>query len=106
MTIALTEASEMRQGSRSRFKRIVISERNYMALKRLGYAGDSFNDQISKLLRIERHYQEIIKQQEEEQQHQEENNDDSSRPTFSSNPSETFDEPNKQQIAEFIRRLQ
>jgi predicted CopG family antitoxin len=56
------------RGKRSKFKRIVISERNYLALKRLGYAGDSFNDVISKLLRIERSYQEMKKQQEQQNQ--------------------------------------
>jgi predicted CopG family antitoxin len=53
---------------RSKLKRIVISEHNYLALKRLGYAGDSFNDVISKLLRIERSYQEMKKQQEQQNQ--------------------------------------
>jgi predicted CopG family antitoxin len=65
MTTVLT-ASEKRK--RLRLKRIVISEHNYFALKRLGYAGDSFNDVIFKLLRIERRYQEMKKQQEEQQQ--------------------------------------
>jgi hypothetical protein len=54
-------ASERRQ--RLKLKRIVISQHNYLALKKLGYAGDSFNDVISKLLRIERSYQEMKKQQ-------------------------------------------
>ena len=49
-------ASERRK--RSKLKRIVVSEKNYVALKRLGGAGDSFNDVISKLLRIQRSYQE------------------------------------------------
>jgi predicted CopG family antitoxin len=53
-----TASSERRK--RLKLKRIVISERNYFALKELGHAGDSFNDVISKLLRIERSYQEII----------------------------------------------
>jgi hypothetical protein len=34
----------------------------------LGHAGDSFNDVISKLLRIERSYKEMKKQQEEQQE--------------------------------------
>ena len=35
-----------------------VNIQNYLALKRLGYAGDSFNDVFSKLLRIQRNYQE------------------------------------------------
>jgi predicted CopG family antitoxin len=51
-TVVTTTASEKRK--RSRLKRIVVSEQNYLALKRQGYAGDSFIDVISKLLRIEK----------------------------------------------------
>jgi predicted CopG family antitoxin len=65
-TVAATASSVRRR--RLKLKRIVVSEQNYAALKMLGYAGDSFNDVISKLLRIERSYQEMKKQQEEEQQ--------------------------------------
>jgi predicted CopG family antitoxin len=76
-TVTTITSSERRK--RSRLKRIVVSERNYLALKMLGYAGDSFNDVISKLLRIERSYQEMKKkQQEERQQQQQENSDNSS----------------------------
>src|ERR671937_44364 len=98
-----------RKGRRSRLKRIVISEHNYLALKRLGYAGDSFNDVVSKLLRIERSYQEMKKQQEEQ-----ENNDENSSSNTNNSSSELlsppdpyalFREQNKQQIAEVIRRL-
>jgi predicted CopG family antitoxin len=32
-------------------KHIVLDERNYLTLKRLGNAGDSFNDVISRLLK-------------------------------------------------------
>jgi predicted CopG family antitoxin len=32
-------------------KHITVDERNYLALKRLGSAGDSFNDVISRLLK-------------------------------------------------------
>jgi predicted CopG family antitoxin len=71
------ESSETkRKGKRTRLKRIVVSEHNYLALKKLGYAGDSFNDVISRLLRIERNYREMKKtkeQQEEQQQRQQEN---------------------------------
>jgi predicted CopG family antitoxin len=62
-TVTIESPSAITGRKRSRFKRIVISERNYLALKRLGYAGDSFNDVILKLLRIERSYQEMKKQQ-------------------------------------------
>jgi hypothetical protein len=73
----ITESSAIREGrKRSRFKRIVVSEHNYLALKMLGHAGDSFNDVISKLLRIERSYKEMKKQQQEEEQH--ESSDDNS----------------------------
>lgn len=51
---------------RLKLKRIVVSEQNYVSLKRLGHAGDSFNDVISKLLRIERSYQEMKQQQKEQ----------------------------------------
>src|ERR687885_574217 len=93
-----------RKGRRSKFKRIVISEHNYLALKRLGYAGDSFNDVVSKLLRIETSYQEMKKQ---EEQRQEENYDENSSSNNANNGSELlspsdryelFREQNKQQI--------
>lgn len=92
------------RGTRSpRFKRIVISERNYLALKMLGYAGDSFNDVISKLLRIERSYQEMKKQHEEQQQQA--NSDNSSGLTSNPIPSTAFEEQNKQQVAELVQLL-
>ena len=62
-------ASERRK--RLKLKRIVISEHNYLTLKKVGYAGDSFNDVVSKLLRVYRAYQEEKKKQQEEQQQQE-----------------------------------
>jgi predicted CopG family antitoxin len=67
------ESSETKmKGKRTLLKRIVVSEHNYLALKKLGCAGDSFNDVISRLLRIERNYREMkkMKEQEEEQQQQ------------------------------------
>ena len=67
--VLTTTAAERRK--RSRLKRIVISERNYLALKTLGHAGDSFNDVISKLLRVHRIYQEEQQQQLEHEQQQE-----------------------------------
>ena len=67
-------AAERRK--RLKLKRIVILEHNYLALKRLGQAGDSFNHVVSKLLRIERIYREMKKQRQEEEQH--ESSDDNS----------------------------
>ena len=46
MSTAVTIASAERR-KRSKLKRIVVSERNYLALKELGRAGDSFNDVVS-----------------------------------------------------------
>lgn len=103
MAITLT-ASERRK--RLKLKRIVVSERNYLALKMLGHAGDSFNDVISKLLRIERSYEEMKKQQQEEQQHSQENSDDSSGLPFIPIPSAAFEEQNKQQLDELVQLLQ
>jgi hypothetical protein len=96
-TVATT-SSERRK--RSRLKRIVVSERNYLALKMLGHAGDSFNDVISKLLRIERSYQEMKKQHEQQQ----ENDDRSVLPSLS-NPSAVFGEQNEQQIDDLVQLL-
>jgi hypothetical protein len=47
-TTTTTPTTEFRKRSKSR--RIVISERNYLTLRELGHTGDSFNDVISKLL--------------------------------------------------------
>ena len=60
MATVLT-ASERRK--RLKLKRIVVSEHNYLALKELGPAGDSFNDVVSTLLQVYRAYQENKKQQ-------------------------------------------
>jgi predicted CopG family antitoxin len=105
MSTVVIESSGTR-GRTSRFKRIVISERNYLALKKLGYAGDSFNDVISKLIRIERIYQEMKKQQEEVGQQQQENRDNSSNglPCIPI-PSTEFEELNKQHMAELVQLL-
>jgi hypothetical protein len=94
-------ASERRR--RLKLKRIVVSERNYLALKMLGHAGDSFNDVISKLLRIERRYQEMKKKQQEEKQ--QENSDNSSRLPSIPIPSPEFEEHNKQQMTELLQLL-
>jgi hypothetical protein len=70
----------------------------------LGYAGDSFNDVISKLLRIERGYQEMKKQHEEQQQ---QTNSDNSSTGLTSIPipSAEFEEHSKQQMAELLQLL-
>jgi predicted CopG family antitoxin len=103
-TVTTITSSERRKGSR--LKRIVVSERNYLALKMLGHAGDSFNDVISKLLRIERSYQGMKKKQQEERRHQQqENSDNSSGLPSIPMPSAEFEEYNKQQMAELIQLL-
>ena len=93
MATVVTTAVERRK--RSKLKRIVVSERNYVALKRLGHAGDSFNDVISKLLRIEKNYQEMKKNQQLQQQ-QQETEDNSNRSNggllFPQSPAEIFNE--------------
>jgi len=105
-TVTIEALSTITGGKRSKFKRIVISERNYLALKRLGYAGDSFNHVVSKFLRIERSYQEMKKQQEQQQEHQQESSDNSSSRLLSLlSPSPKFEEQNKQQIAQLVQLL-
>jgi predicted CopG family antitoxin len=95
--VTIESSSAITGRKRSRFKRIVISERNYLALKKLGYAGDSFNDVISKLLRIQRNYQE------NQQQPQQESEDSSNgRPSSPGSLSELFDEHDRQQLAELL----
>jgi predicted CopG family antitoxin len=101
-TVVTTTSAERRK--RLRLKRIVISEHNYFALKTLGHAGDSFNDVISKLLRVERSYREMKKQQ-EEQQHQQENSDNSDGLPSIPIPSAEFEKHNKQQMAELVQLL-
>lgn len=68
LTAAVLTGAERRK--RLKLKRIVISEHNYLALKKVGYAGDSFNDVVSRLLQVYRTYEEK-KRQEEKQQQQE-----------------------------------
>jgi hypothetical protein len=104
-TVTIESSSAITGRKRSKFKRIVISERNYFALKMLGHAGDSFNDVISKLLRIERSYQEMKKQQEEEQQQQENSDSSGSRLASIPIPSADFEEHSKQQMAELLQLL-
>jgi predicted CopG family antitoxin len=102
-----TGSAEIRK--RLRLKRIVVSEHNYLALKKLGHAGDSFNDVISKLLRIYWNYRE--KQQELQRQQQESDDENSSNRSnreflFPPSFSEMLDEQYRQQEADFIRLLQ
>jgi hypothetical protein len=74
------------------------------SLMGLGYAGDSFNDVISKLRRIQRSYQE--KQQQPQMQQQEsddENNStNSSGLPFPGSLSELFNEQDSQQLADLL----
>ena len=96
-TASFSSPSERRK--RLRLKRIVVSEHNYLALKRLGQAGDSFNDVISKLLRIERNYQETRQQQEQQQQEKENNGSRNGELPFPDSLYELFDERNRQQLS-------
>jgi predicted CopG family antitoxin len=64
MTSTMTPSERRRA---YKLKRIVISEHNYLALKRLGQAGDSFNDVINNLLRIQRNHQEEENERQEQQ---------------------------------------
>jgi hypothetical protein len=64
---SLSPSSE--RGKKLRLKRIVVSEDNHLALKRLGQARDSFNDMVSKLLRTYGVYQAKVQQQRQRQQH-------------------------------------
>ncbi len=108
-TVTIESSSSETRGRRnSRFKRIVISERNYLTLKKLGYAGDSFNDVISKLLRIEKNYQEMKKQQEQQENNDKNssNNSDKASELLSPlDPFALFEKENKQQISELVRLL-
>lgn len=90
----VTTASERRK--RLRLKRIVISEQNYVVLKRLGYAGDSFNDVITKLLRIQKNHQK--KQQESD----DDDNSSSNSGLFPASLSDLF-ERERQQLADLVR---
>jgi predicted CopG family antitoxin len=109
-----TESSDTtKKGRRAQLRRIVVSEHNYFALKKLGYAGDSFNDVISRLLLIEKNYREMKKKQEEEQRQK--NNDNNSYDSYiesefipPSSPSTMFPEQNNtnmQNIDKLIRWL-
>ena len=99
-------SSERRR--RLKLKRIVISEHNYLALKKVGYAGDSFNDVVSRLLLVYRAYKEEKKQQDEQQRRQknddEEYNSNNDRLPFPDNFSELLDEHDIQQLADLLGR--
>jgi len=71
----------------------------------LVHAGDSFNDVISKLLRIQRSYQE--KQQQPQMQQQQKSDDENNSTsnvglTVPGNLSELFDEHDRQQLADLL----
>jgi len=99
----ILKASERRR--RLRLKRIVISEHNYLALKKVGYAGDSFNDVVSRLLQVYRAYQE--KNRQEEKQEQQENDYEKYMTNndglpFLGSLSELFGEHDRQQLADLL----
>jgi predicted CopG family antitoxin len=95
-------AAERRK--RLKLKRIVVCEHNYQALKKVGYAGDSFNDVVSRLLQVYRTYQEKKKQQEKHQQEQENDCDrhiaNNDRLPFPGSSSELFGGHDRQQPAD------
>lgn len=69
-----TKASERRRAYG--LKRIVVSQHNYEQLKRLGQAGDSFNDVITNLLLIQRNYQKEKEKKRQQVQRQGNNNNE------------------------------
>lgn len=88
-------SSSAERRKRLRLRRIVVSEHNYLALKRLGHAGDSFNDVISKLLRIHSIYQAKRQQQHQRQQRTRDDQNNSvlgGEPAFRGTISELSDE--------------
>jgi hypothetical protein len=97
MITAIT-ASERRK--RLKLKHIVASEQNYLALKKLGHARDSFNDGMSKLLRIHRNCQEKQQQLQGQQESDDDNSSNSSNSglLFPPSFSEMLDEQNRQQM--------
>jgi predicted CopG family antitoxin len=106
----VTALSSAERRKRLKLKRIVVSEHNYLALKKVGYAGDSFNDVISKLLRIYWNYQEKQKQLQQQQQQEESDDSNSSNSSnreflFPPSFSEMCDERSRQQEADLVRLL-
>jgi predicted CopG family antitoxin len=108
---AITESSPSSSAERRkrlRLKRIVVSEHNYLALKRLGQAGDSFNDVISKLFRIHSIYQ--AKRQQNVQRQQYNINDQAnavirSELPFGVTTSEMFDEHERQHVPSIMQSM-
>ena len=90
-----------------KLKRIVVSEHNYLALKKVGYAGDSFNDVISKLLRICWNYQDMQQEQQQQQECDDDNSGNSTRSEFlfPHSFSEIHDDRKRQQAADLVRLL-
>lgn len=114
MTSTMTPSERRRA---YKLKRIVISEHNYLTLKRLGQAGDSFNDVIKNLLRIERNHRqekEEKKWQEQQQLQQQQqksryNTDSSTRDVNNELNSSFIDEAmekHRQQMDELFRTIE
>jgi predicted CopG family antitoxin len=99
-TTATSSSSSAQRRKRLRLKRIVVSEHNYLALKRLGQAGDSFNDVISRLLQIDSSYQEKIQHPQEQEKENHRRSIDEL--PFSGSPYELFEENNRQQLADLL----
>lgn len=102
MTMVVT-AAERRK--RLKLKRIDVSEHNHLALKELGHAGDSFNDVVSKLLRIYRNYQEKqqhLQRQQQQEGDEEYNSNSSVGLSFPGSISELLDEHDRQQLADLV----
>src|SRR5215204_2366897 len=81
----------------------LIRFRSNKSLMGLGHAGNSFNDVISKLLRIQRSYQE--KQQQPQMQQQESDDKNSTSNVglpVSGSLSELFNERDSQQLADLL----
>jgi predicted CopG family antitoxin len=101
-----------------KLKRIVISEHNYLALKKLGQAGDSFNDVINNLLRIETNHQQANekKRQEQQQLHQQQKSGYDAKSSISNVTNELYSpsfideamamEQHKQQMDELFRTVE
>jgi predicted CopG family antitoxin len=102
-----------------KLKRIVISEQNYLALKKLGQAGDSFNDVINNLLRIQRNHQQEKwekKRQEQQQLHQQQKSGYDAKSSISNVTNELYSpsfideamamEQHKQQMDELFRTVE
>lgn len=88
-----------------RLRRIVVSQHNYLALKRLGQAGDSFNDVINNLLRLERnHRQENEREKKLQEQHQLQQQQQKSRYDTDSSMSDVINELDSSFIDEAMEK--